>query len=165
MKTLTEVLEALSQPIPPQFLSSKPVFKRVNGKSEKNAEVEFVAWPHLCKILDQCTNGFWSWEIRTQYLGDRVVVEGRLTLLTIDGNFSREATGWESLEVDGFGDSTSNAEAMAMRRCCAKFGLGLYLWERDKKPGSSASSISVSPTKKGEISREEWLRKKSNYQL
>lgn len=25
---------------------------------------------------------------------------------------------------------TSNSEAMSLRRCCAKFGLGLALWEK-----------------------------------
>ncbi|WP_228016134.1 hypothetical protein [Synechocystis salina] len=30
------------------------------------------------------------------------------------------------------GDPSSNAEAMALRRCCAKFGLGRDLWRKDK---------------------------------
>jgi hypothetical protein len=59
-----------------------------------------------------------------------VPVEGRLTIHAAKGNFTREATGQELTECDGYGDPTSNAEAMALRRCCAKFGLGLHLWEK-----------------------------------
>jgi mRNA interferase HigB len=40
----------------------------------------------------------------------------------------REATGYEPLNVKGYGDPTSNAESMALRRAAAKFGLCLYLY-------------------------------------
>jgi hypothetical protein len=60
----------------------------------------------------------------------RTVIEGRLTLRAAEGNFVREATGTEDNEIDSWGDPSSNAEAMALRRCCAKFGLGLHLWEK-----------------------------------
>ena len=38
--------------------------------------------------------------------------------------------GNEFAEVEHFGDAYSNAEAMAFRRACARFGLGLALWEK-----------------------------------
>lgn len=163
MKKLAEILAGFNQLIPENFISKKPVF----SKGRKTGEVDYIAWIHCCELLDTYTQGYWNWEIRTQFLGDRVVVEGKLTIITDDGTFTREATGWESLEVEGYGDATSNAEAMAMRRCCAKFGLGRYLWEKDKpiaKPIESLPAIEK-PKAKGEISREEWLRKKaeSNY--
>jgi len=31
-------------------------------------------------------------------------------------------------ELRGYGDPSSNAEAMALKRAAAKFGLGLYLY-------------------------------------
>jgi hypothetical protein len=80
-------------------------------------------------LLEYYAPGF-SWEVRTHYNGDRTVLEGRLTLRAAEGNFVREATGTEDNEIDSWGDLSSNAEAMALRRCCAKFGLGLHLWEK-----------------------------------
>jgi hypothetical protein len=157
VKSLQEILELFTQKIPPQYVSKKPVFGRTNGKLGKQGEVDFVSWPHLCLLLDKYTDGFWNWEVRTQFLGDRVVIEGRLSIITSDGVFIREATGWESMAVDGYGDATSNAEAMALRRACSKFGLGRYLWEKSESGESSRS--------KGEISREEWLRRKNQQKM
>jgi hypothetical protein len=44
------------------------------------------------------------------------------------GIISREAT--EDEELRGYGDPPSNAEAMALKRAAAKFGLGLYLYSK-----------------------------------
>jgi hypothetical protein len=64
-------------------------------------------------------------------VGDhRTVIKGRLTLCAAEDSFVREATGTEDNEVDSWGDPPSKAEAMALRLCCAKFGLGLHLWEK-----------------------------------
>jgi hypothetical protein len=70
------------------------------------------------------------WDNGKSEKSDRTVVEGRLTLRAAEGNFTREATGTEDNEIDSWGDPSSNAQAMALRRCCAKFGLGLHLWEK-----------------------------------
>jgi hypothetical protein len=81
------------------------------------------------RLLEYYAPGF-SWEVCTHYNGDRTVIEGRLIIRAAEGNFVREATGTEDNEIDSWGDPSSNAEAMALRRCCAKFGLGLHLWEK-----------------------------------
>ena len=57
--------------------------------------------------------------------GDRFYVVGRLTFTCSDGVFYQEATGTERLDCSNYGDPSSNAEAMAFRRCASKFGLGL----------------------------------------
>jgi hypothetical protein len=44
----------------------------------------------------------------------------------------REATGIEDEETSSFGDTSSNAESMVLRRAAAKFGLGLYLYDKGK---------------------------------
>lgn len=59
----------------------------------------------------------------------RVFIVGRLTIPTSEGNVYRESCGTESLDCNSYGDPSSNAESMAFRRCCARFGLGLYLYE------------------------------------
>ncbi len=38
--------------------------------------------------------------------------------------------GNENSDLDSWGDPYSNAEAQGFRRCCARFGLGLHLWEK-----------------------------------
>lgn len=65
----------------------------------------------------------------------------RITLRAFEGDFSREATGTETLKETRWnketqamelfelacGDSSSNTESMALHRAAAKFGLALYL--------------------------------------
>jgi hypothetical protein len=48
----------------------------------------------------------------------------------LEGVVYREATGQEEEETTSYGDSSSNAESMALRRAAAKFGLGLYLYDK-----------------------------------
>lgn len=124
-RSITEILEDFSKPIPDRLIEQKPTF----SKGQRRGEVDYVPWHTLVKLLNFYVPG-WEWEIRSQSMGDRVVVEGRLTIHAAEGNFTREATGQELTECEGYGDPTSNAEAMALRRCCAKFGLGLHLWEK-----------------------------------
>ena len=71
---------------------------------------------------------------------DRIFLTGRLTIPTAEGNIYREATGTEELKRTdketgdilelAYGDPSSNAESMAFRRAAAKFGLGLYLYDK-----------------------------------
>lgn len=73
----------------------------------------------------------WNSEVRiVTSVGDRCVVTVRITIPASDGNVWREATGQEDEELKGYGDPSSNAEAMALKRAAAKFGLGLYLYEK-----------------------------------
>lgn len=167
-RTLEEILADFDRPIEPQYISKKPTF--IKGK--KSGDVDFVAWPAMCRLLNKHTGGFWEWKVRTQFMGDRTVIEGSLTIHGTDGSLTREATGNESSDCDGYGDPSSNAEAMALRRCCAKFGLGLALWEKAKSTSSApasngfkkpaavtASNDNDNNERKGTLSREEWLKK------
>lgn len=165
-RTLSDILADFEKPIEPKYISKKPVF----SKREKSGEVDYVAWPAMCRLLNQHTAGYWEWKVRTQFMGDRTVIEGSLTIHGSDGSLTREATGNEGSDVDGYGDPSSNAEAMALRRCCAKFGLGLHLWEKVKTTSSTPKSngfkqpAAVPKTNgngesKGTLTREEWERK------
>lgn len=146
-RTLEEILNDFSKPINPKYISKKPTF----NKGNKSGEVDYIAWPTMCRLLNEFTRGYWDWKVRTQFLGDRVVIEGSLTIHGSDGSLTREATGNELSETSGYGDPSSNAEAMALRRCAAKFGLGLSLWEK--------TTNSYQPRVKGEISKDEWLKR------
>lgn len=166
-RTIEDILADFEKPIEPQYISQKPVF----SKKQESGKVGYVAWHTLCRLLNKHTNGYWEWRLRTQFMGDRTVIEGSLTIHGSDGSLTREATGNEESDVDGYGDPSSNAEAMALRRCCAKFGLGLSLWEKAKSTNSSPKSngfvkqpAAVPATNgnggsKGTLTREEWEKK------
>lgn len=119
-RSILEILADFKEPIPARFIKTKTL---------KGQRIEFVSWYSYIKLLDYYAPGF-GWEVRTKQVGDRTVVEGRLTILALEGDFVREATGQEDSDTDSWGDPSSNAESMALRRACAKFGLGLHLWEK-----------------------------------
>jgi hypothetical protein len=166
-RTLAEILADFDKPIEPQYISQKPVF----SKKQESGKVGYVAWHTLCRLLNKHTNGYWEWRLRTQFMGDRTVIEGSLTIHGSDGSLTREATGNEESDVDGYGDPSSNAEAMALRRCCAKFGLGLSLWEKAKssnsgpksngfkQPAAVSANGNSNSESKGTLTREEWEKK------
>ena len=150
MDTLEQILKSFSQPFD-QYIERKPVY----SKGSKSGTVEYVPWFSLCDILDTYAPG-WEWSITCDYHGDRTVVIGTLTIHGSDRSISRSATGNEDSNCGSFGDPCSNAEAMALRRACAKFGIARYLWAKDEKPKSNQNQ-SKPKTEKGTITREEWL--------
>lgn len=108
---------------------SKPVAgKHLKHKKQGGVSIAFISWFDRVKYLDYYAPG-WSNEItRIDNIGGKLIIVVRITIPASDGLFSREATGQESEEKDTFGDASSNAEAMALSRASAKFGLGLYLY-------------------------------------
>ena len=56
----------------------------------------------------------------------------RLSIPSSEGVVYREATGQEDEDLESYGNSSSNAESMALRRAAAKFGLGLSLYDQNK---------------------------------
>lgn len=127
--------EALKRPLPRSLLKSKRV---------KGTRLDYIPWYRANDILDKYCPG-WTWEIREmQATRDRIFITGRLTVPTSEGHIYREATGTEELKREVtdqetgevfieeivYGDPSSNAESMAFRRCAARFGLGLYLYEK-----------------------------------
>ncbi|WP_024547008.1 DUF1071 domain-containing protein [Picosynechococcus sp. NKBG15041c] len=124
--SLKQTVEVLSRPIPASMLK------------KKDTGIPYLPWRNAVKILDKYCPG-WTWEIITMQTTDnRLFLTGRLTITTAEGNIYREATGTETLKLTKrtgeivehpYGDPSSNAESMAFRRACAKFGLGLYLYQ------------------------------------
>jgi hypothetical protein len=160
-RTLEEILADFEKPIEREYINQKSAFT----KKQESGKIDYIAWHTLCRLLSKYTNGHWEWKLRTQFTGNRTIVEGSLTIQGSDGSLTREATGTEFSEVDSFGDPSSNAEAMALRRCCAKFGLGLALWEKTKSSeptnGSKPTALTSNSNgkSKGTLSREEWQKK------
>lgn len=122
---LQSMLLALAEPVPPEFISKR----KQTGQC-----ILYIAWYDLISLLQQRAgiDGF-SWAITdTKQVGERFVMTGRLTIYGEDGSRSMDATGQEVLKCTSYGDPSSNAEAMALRRACAKFGLGLVLWQKEE---------------------------------
>ena len=152
---LEQILNQLAAPIPPEKLKIKEL---------KGNKIPFVPWYNLVDLLNErCGVAGWEWTIKTLYQsGEVIVVVGSLTIHGEDRSITREATGQEPVNVTGYGDSTSNAEAMTMRRCCAKFGLGIDLWRKDAGKGTNNNlnlrGLSTPlPPAKGELTRDQWL--------
>ncbi len=157
---LSEILEALRSPVNPRWIRTKKVYKN----KKPVGQVEFISWYDLCDLLDDlCGNDGWEWLIAdVKQVGDRLTLTGSLTIHGEDRSLTRQATGCEMLECSSYGDPTSNAEAMALRRCCAKFGLARDMWRRDGKPGRTATNTATAaPKQKGTITREQWLAMKA----
>ncbi len=68
------------------------------------------------RYLDHFAPG-WSFEVRSvTAIGDRCVVVARIVIPCLEGLVAREATRTEDEELKGYGDPSSNAEAMALKR-------------------------------------------------
>lgn len=119
--SLEQIETALSRPLPKGILKTK----KLGGR-----EIAYLPWYAANRILTKYCPG-WSFEIvHLQTTSDRLILTGRLTIPTSEGNVYRDATGTEELTCSNYGDPSSNAESMAFRRCCARFGLGLGLYEK-----------------------------------
>ena len=185
---LSEILDNLKAPIPSRLISQK----KLKGNS-----IAYVAWYDLCDLLDDLTDS-WEWEIKEvrQITGqppedweieeaiakaeksgkkaklpkqkDYLALTGILTIHGEDRSLSRSATGIEEVNCSSYGDPSSNAEAMALRRACAKFGLGRDLWRKDKpnhsKPVTTNAQLEETKQAKlppGQVTQEQWLKLKA----
>lgn len=120
-RPIRDIIADLSKPLPERFLKAKQI---------KGNNLVYIPWYHVVKYLDWYAPG-WRYEIRDiTPIGGQTVLTVRLTIPAAEGEIWREATGIEDDEVKGFGDTSSNAESMALRRAAAKFGLGLYLYDK-----------------------------------
>ena len=113
----------------------------LDSKKRGGRTIGYIPWYVANRILDKYAPG-WCWEItKLELSADRLFLVGRLTLNTADGIIWREASGTEELKEWSekkqqitelaYGDPSSNSESMAFRRAAARFGLGLYLYDKD----------------------------------
>ena len=119
-RSIKDIIEDLSKPIPRRLLKTKTV----GGQ-----KIVFLSWHKAIRFLDLYAPG-WNYEIRhVTGIGGKLVLVARVAIPCAEGLVYREATGQEDEDITGWGDSSSNAEAQALKRAAAKFGLGLYLYE------------------------------------
>ena len=121
MRSIRDIVKDLSKPIAQKHLRKR----RQGGK-----EITYLAWHDAVKYLDHYAPG-WCYEIRSiDSVAGKLIMTVRLSVVSAEGIVYREATGQEDETLDSYGDS--NAESMALRRACAKFGLGLSLYDQNK---------------------------------
>ncbi|MDS3860153.1 hypothetical protein RIF25_04975 [Thermosynechococcaceae cyanobacterium BACA0444] len=119
--SLKQIQSALSRPLPQALLASK----KMGGR-----DITYIPWYQVNRILDKYCPG-WTWQIvRMELTSKQLFMVGELAVHTRDGLVVRSASGREDLDCSSYGDPSSNAESMAFRRCAAKFGLGLYLYDK-----------------------------------
>ncbi|MDQ4123726.1 MAG: RAD52 family DNA repair protein [Acidobacteriota bacterium] len=121
LRSIRDIIKDLRKPISPRHLRTR----KQGGK-----ELTYISWHDAIKYLDHYAPG-WCYEVRNiASIGGRLVITVRISILCAEGTVWREATGQEEEDTSSFGDPSSNAESMALRRAASKFGLGLYLYEK-----------------------------------
>lgn len=120
-RPLEEILEDLRRPIPGRFIKTK---------SKKRVALKFVSWYDIVRILEARAPGF-EYDCSPHFGDGKTVVKATITIHGEDGSLSRSALGIADSDIESWGDATSNASSMALRRAAAEFGLGLHLyWEK-----------------------------------
>ncbi len=123
LRSIREIVKDLSKPIAQKHLRKR----RQGGK-----EITYLAWHDAVKYLDHFAPG-WCYEIRSiDSVAGKLILTIRLSIQSLEGVIYREATGQEDEDLESYGNSSSNAESMALRRAAAKFGLGLSLYDQNK---------------------------------
>lgn len=129
LRSIGEIIADLSKPLDPKHLKT-----RTQGK----AELTYIEWHTAVKYLDLFAPG-WNYHVPSvQLVGNLVTVVASISIPCAEGSVTREATGCEESDAKGYGDALSNSEAMALKRAASKFGLGLYLYDKDGKAAPEA---------------------------
>ena len=86
--------------------------------------------PRVARHLHHRAPG-WCWEVQSvQAVGNAVVVTGRLTIPTADGDLLHySAVASEPLESKSHAPAAEVAASSCLRRAAALAGLGLELWD------------------------------------
>ncbi|GMN56486.1 hypothetical protein TIFTF001_025595 [Ficus carica] len=125
-RPISQILKQLNKKVPDSLVKLR--FDIQNGVSSK-----YIPW-HIVNRIMNLHAPEWSGETRSITYspdGKSVSVVYRVTLYGTDAELYRESTGTAALDDTSFGDPVQKAEAMAFRRACARFGLGLHLYHED----------------------------------
>lgn len=127
LRPIAAILQDLKQPIPERLLKQKPVR---NKSTQRTDYLTFCPWYNVVRLLDHFAPGF-EYDCEPHFADGKTVVKATITIHGSDRSVSRSALGIEDSDLGGWGDPTSNASSMALRRAAAHFGLGLNLyWEK-----------------------------------
>ncbi len=120
-RSIREIIAELSKPVATRHLKTR---------KQGGHDLTYIEWHTAVKYLDLFAAG-WSYHVKSVALvGSLVTVIASISIPCSEGVVTREATGCEESDAKGYGDAVSNAEAMALKRAAAKYGLGLYLYQK-----------------------------------
>ncbi|XP_020214844.1 DNA repair RAD52-like protein 1, mitochondrial [Cajanus cajan] len=125
-RPLSEILKELNKKVPDSLIKTR--LEKTDG-----FPIRYIPWHVVNRILNLHAPE-WSGEVRNiTYSADAksVSVVYRVTLYGTDAEIFRESTGTASVDDTSYGDPVQKAEAMAFRRACARFGLGLHLYHEE----------------------------------
>ncbi|GLU16308.1 hypothetical protein SLE2022_327470 [Rubroshorea leprosula] len=123
-RPLSEILKELNKKVPDSLIKLRV---------EDGFTSKYIPW-HIVNRIMNLHAPEWSGEVRNitySVDGKSVSVVYRVTIYGTDAEIYRESTGTASMDEPGYGDPVQKAEAMAFRRACARFGLGLHLYHED----------------------------------
>jgi len=120
LRPTAETLADLSRPIDPRHLKTR---------KQGNTTLTYCPWNTIARHLHHRAPG-WCWEVQSvQEVGGAVVVTGRLTIPTADGDLLHySAVASEPLESASKAPAAEVAASSCLRRAAALAGLGLELW-------------------------------------
>ena len=120
LRPTAETLADLSRPIDPRHLKTR---------KQGSTTLTYCPWNTIARHLHHRAPG-WCWEVQSvQEVGGAVVVTGRLTIPTADGDLLHDsAVASEPLESVSTAPATEVAASSCLRRAAALAGLGLELW-------------------------------------
>jgi len=120
LRPTAETLADLSRPIDPRHLKTR---------KQGNTTLTYCPWHTIARHLHHRAPG-WCWEVQSvQEVGGSVVVTGRLTIPTADGDLLHySAVSSEPLESASKAPAAEVAASSCLRRAAALAGLGLELW-------------------------------------
>jgi hypothetical protein len=121
LRSITAIIQDLSKPLPERHLRQR----QQGGKT-----ISYIPWWVAVKYMNHyCPQ--WSYRIESvTLLGDRVSVTASISVPCLEGVVVRQAIGIEELNCSSYGDPTSNASSMALRRAAAMLGLNLGGYEK-----------------------------------
>lgn len=131
-RSISAIVADLSRPLPQGCIATM---------SQGGQTIGFLHWQTVARLLDTYAPGWHGAVTRIDQVGKAWAITYRLTIPCQEGEISREATGQEDEEVKGYGDSTSNGEAMAFKRAAAKFGVGQWLYDKDQTAQALATHL------------------------
>ncbi|EXC32487.1 hypothetical protein L484_012654 [Morus notabilis] len=123
-KPISDILKQLNKKVPDSL---------VKVRFDNGVSTKYIPW-HIVNRIMNLHAPEWSGETRSITYspdGKSVSVVYRVTLYGTDAEIFRESTGTATLDDTSYGDPIQKAEAMAFRRACARFGLGLHLYHED----------------------------------
>jgi hypothetical protein len=126
--------DLLAQPFPAEVTGKLPTYS--GGK--KTGDVDFVAWHHYSRRLNEVFPLRWSVSI------SHIDIVGDYLLMVVDvkvDSASYCGTGQAKADKANWGGAHAEAYSQAFRRACAQPGLGLYFYGKEEMDALRKSII------------------------